>query len=354
VAPVARGWVWVDFENTPHVLFLEPIILRLREAGWEVRITAKPQSHTLELAAARGLPVTAIGAGDLVGGMRKIVGGLKRAAELAAWVGWRDRPRLLVSSSRTAALSAQALGVSTIGLLDYEHAEHRTLARASRSLFLPDLLRDASLPPATRRIARFYAGLKENLYLDSCGLDRQQERRALGVSEDCCFIVARPPATTAHYAAGDGARLWLDAVRALGSRPGVVVLVMPRSAPQSGALEGALAGLPNVRVQREVFPGPGPVAAADLVLGGGGTMNREAAVLGVPVWSLFTGPTPYIDEKLSHEGRLRWVRTGEQLAAALRDEWPHRLPPRGPFAAGLAAILDEIWAVLGDERGGGA
>src|SRR5690242_13782655 len=50
-----RTWIWIDFENTPHVLFLEPFIQRLNGIGVEVRVTAKPQSQTLELSAARGL-----------------------------------------------------------------------------------------------------------------------------------------------------------------------------------------------------------------------------------------------------------------------------------------------------------
>ena len=343
---MTNGWIWIDFENTPHVLFLEPIIRRLGAAGWEVRVTAKPQSQTLALARMRGVVVEPIGAGDLVGRTRKMVGGLTRAARLAALVGLRRKPRLLICSSRTAALAAYMLRIPVVGLLDYEHSEHRPLALASRSLWLPDVLRVVDLPPTTRRVARFYPGLKENLYLDSWVFDRRAEREALGVDDRTRLVAARPPATTAHYASARSFPLWLTAVRRVARQSGVRVLLTPRTERQRQQLASEFEGSPSVEVMARVIAGPGIVAAADLLLGGGGTMNREAAVLGVPVWSLFTGPTPYIDQQLAREGRLRWVRTEHELEAALRDPLPARMPGRGPFPGGLAAILADVAALL--------
>ena len=91
-----------------------------------------------------------------------------------------------------------------------------------------------------------------------------------------------------------------------------------------------------------VLDGPAVVAAADLVVSGGGTMNREAAVLGVPAWSVFTGATPHIDERLAREGRLRWIRTVEEYESALADRTPTLLPPRAPYPRGMESILRTI------------
>lgn len=340
--------VWVDFENTPHVLFLEPIIARLRERGWSIRISAKPQSQTLALAAARGLPVDPVGAGDLEGRTEKIFGGLGRAARLLRWA-WRpERPAVLVCSSRTAAIAAFALRIPVVGLLDYEHAEHRPLTFASRHVWLPDILQSAVLESGIRRVARYYAGLKENLYLDALTLSREAERRAIGVDSRTTLIVTRPPATTAHYASGDNYDFWLQVIRAVGSWPDVEVVVVPRTTIQRRRAIADLAAVNRVRVLNDIVSGPSLIAASDLVIGGGGTMNREAAVLGVPVWSVFTGPTPAIDEQLAREGRLRWVRNAADLAAALREGVPPRRPGRGPFPAGLAAIVADIEALLAE------
>src|SRR5213080_4980573 len=240
---MATGWVWFDFENTPHVLFLEPLIRALVAEGWDVRITAKPQAQTLELAEGRGFAVDAIGSGDFVGVARKVVGTFSRAAHLTAWAARRGRPRLLVSTSRSASLAARALGVRAIGMLDYEHAEQALLALSCDSIWFPDVLRGVRLPRLSRRIARYYAGLKENLYLDSWPVDRARERAKLGASNGDVLVVARPPADTAHYASGLSNRLWAQALTGLSARRAVRTLVMSRSPAQRRQLMEGLGAL---------------------------------------------------------------------------------------------------------------
>jgi uncharacterized protein len=334
--------VWVDLENTPHVLFLEPFIRRLRQLDIDVRITAKPQSQTLELAAARNLEVVRVGGGDFRGRWRKLTGGGVRALQLAAWAGAQGRPRLLLSSSRSAGLASWLLRVPGIGLLDYEHTALGPLTLGAATLWLPDLLRSVALPQRAARVARFYPGLKENLYLDDLPLDRCVERKRLGAGDGDYLILARPPASTAHYAVMESERLWGEAARAVQSWPGTRLVISPRNRVQAEALAERFPRTERVRVLQTVSPGPGLVAAADLVLGGGGTMNREAAVLGVPVWSTFCGPTPHIDDVLAQEGRLRWVRSDDELQAAVAAGPPSPMAGRGPYPGGLAAMLADL------------
>jgi predicted glycosyltransferase len=156
---MANDEVWFDLENTPHVLFLEPIIHRLQRQGIPVAVTAKPQSQTLELAEARGLDYEPVGEGNVRGRVRKVLFGLGRAAMLGAWAARRGRPRLLVSSSRSASVTARWMGIPAIGILDYEHSEHRPFSLGCKPVFLPDLLRDADLPTPLRRVASYFEGL---------------------------------------------------------------------------------------------------------------------------------------------------------------------------------------------------
>jgi predicted glycosyltransferase len=46
------------------------------------------------------------------------------------------------------------------------------------------------------------------------------------------------------------------------------------------------------------------IALSDLVVSAGGTMNREAAALGVPVYTTYGGRLGGVDEMLIREGRL--------------------------------------------------
>ncbi|MDQ2911181.1 MAG: DUF354 domain-containing protein, partial [Actinomycetota bacterium] len=46
------------------------------------------------------------------------------------------------------------------------------------------------------------------------------------------------------------------------------------------------------------------IAFSDLVVSAGGTMNREAVALGVPVYTTYGGRLGGVDEMLIREGRL--------------------------------------------------
>jgi uncharacterized protein len=45
----------------------------------------------------------------------------------------------------------------------------------------------------------------------------------------------------------------------------------------------------------------------------GGTMNREAAALGTPAYTTFTGRVGAVDEQLIHSGRLRPLVSPDEL-----------------------------------------
>ena len=63
--------------------------------------------------------------------------------------------------------------------------------------------------------------------------------------------------------------------------------------------------LPSVIVAERAVEAQSLVALADLVVSAGGTMNREAAALGTPVYTTFAGRLGGVDEALIRSGRLR-------------------------------------------------
>jgi predicted glycosyltransferase len=52
---------------------------------------------------------------------------------------------------------------------------------------------------------------------------------------------------------------------------------------------------------------------SDLVVSGGGTMNREAAALGIPVYSIFRGKIGAVDRDLQKQGRLTLIERVEDV-----------------------------------------
>jgi predicted glycosyltransferase len=68
--------------------------------------------------------------------------------------------------------------------------------------------------------------------------------------------------------------------------------------------------------------GPALLHEADLVLSAGGSMNREAVVLGVPTWTVFAGAMGAVDEALIRAGRMRVLERVEQLEIVKREARP--------------------------------
>ena len=70
-----------------------------------------------------------------------------------------------------------------------------------------------------------------------------------------------------------------------------------RARTSSGTTIRAL-GLPSLLVPEHAVDAQSLIALADLVVSAGGTMNREAVALGVPVYTTFAGRLGAVDERL--------------------------------------------------------
>jgi len=85
---------------------------------------------------------------------------------------------------------------------------------------------------------------------------------------------------------------------------------------------------------------------SDLVISGGGTMNREAAALGVPVFSIFLGKSGAVDRHLSATGRLIMLETPEDLKhiPLIRRE-AHSISKHGNSDS-LLRVVDNVISIV--------
>jgi predicted glycosyltransferase len=124
------------------------------------------------------------------------------------------------------------------------------------------------------------------------------------------LVLMRPPAHDALYHRFQNT-LFDEALDLFLSDDTVRVILLPRNESQrSTYLERRHA---NLIVPAAPLDGANLIAASDLVISAGGTINREAAALGVPVASIYTGQWAAVDEQLVKEGRLRRIRTADDL-----------------------------------------
>ena len=168
---------------------------------------------------------------------------------------------------------------------------------------------------------RPYEGLKEDVY--AAGFRPDPSILAeLGVGPDELLVTIRPPATEAHYHNPEAEALYVEVVELLGAADGVRMVILPRTA--GAQREFVLRTWPRWCEERRIIlpeaalDGLNLVWHSDLVVSGGGTMNREAAALGVPVYSIFRGRLGAVDRYLADQGRLALIETSDDVRTRIR------------------------------------
>lgn len=312
--------IWIDMTNSPHVLFFTPIIADLTRAGHEVIVTARHYAQTVDLLGMRGIEATVIGQHRGRSLVHKAWGLATRSARLVAFGASRGFDVAVSHNSNDLAVAAWLLRIPQVIIGDYEHATlaYKITTRFATRVMFPDVIpTEAFMVHGVHRdrIVRF-AGLKEHVYLGDEPAD-QPVREMLGVAPDEIMALLRPPATMSTYHRFGNA-LFDAVVERCVNTPGVRTVVVPRTAEQAVALrptmpEGA------VLVER-ALDGPSLVTQADLVVSAGGTMNREAAVLGTPAYTVFAGTLGAVDAELIRRGLLMQISSVEQLLLERKPE----------------------------------
>ena len=322
--------IWIDLANSPHVPFFRALIPEFVARGHQVELSARDFAQTVELATKAGMLPHVIGShggGKLTGKAGNLIG---RAAALRKWA--RDRGfDLAVSHNSYAQISAAAsLGIRSVTLMDYEHQPANHLAfRLASKVIVPRAFPSAELKKygaSLRKVAR-YDGLKEDVYLAEFTPDPKftEVLRELGVAGEDVLVVARPPAHEALYHRFEN-ELFEDLLAHLSSKPSVRTVLLPRTDAQRAQYEARK--LPNIIMPREALDGANLVAAADLIVSAGGTMNREAAALGVPAASIYAGKWAAIDEQLVTDGRLERISSNAEIKALSVSKKASAIPRR--------------------------
>src|ERR1022692_853912 len=340
--------IWIDLDNSPHVPFFRPIIEELEKKGYKVLVTARDAYQVRELLSFYGV------SGKMVGkhhGRNKILKGLGtcwRALELSAVVR-KEKPALSVShGSRGCLLTSALLGIPNVMLTDYEFVAKVPTIRPAW-IMVPNVVPDENLSLHGSRVLK-YPGIKEDVYLSRFRPD-QQLRKRLGISPNDVLITVRPPATEAHYHNPEAEKLLTEALNLFLRNPEARILLLPRNKRQETELRSAWSdGLASGKllIPDHVEDGLNLIWNSDLVISGGGTMNREAAAMGVPVYSIFRGKIGAVDRYLAQEGCLVMVETIEdvrtKIKAVRRPISAQRSTGRNVGA--LETIVDNIVHIL--------
>jgi uncharacterized protein len=306
--------VWIDCTAAAHPLVMRPIIERLRERGDEVAVTAREYGQMVGILERLGIDHVVVGRHADTGTTAKGLAVASRSAALVRWARSQRFELALAHGSVDIAVVSTLLRIPLVEMQDYEHAGlQRHLAfRAARRVLVPDAIPVAAMRragAAPRKLWR-YAGLKEDYYLADFAPDGSVVER-LGVDSSKVLAVVRPPPETSAYHADNP--LYEQVVARLADEAQVATVVIPRTERQRAALP------PTFIVPSEAIDAQSLIACADLVIGAGGTMNREAVALGTPVWTLFSGRMGAVDEAVIQSGAMRQLRDPGELELRKRE-----------------------------------
>lgn len=335
--------IWIDLANSPQVLVLRPVIAELERRGHRVLLTTRDFAQTIPLANLYGMTHTPVGihGGSRWGGI--VTHTLERAQQLTQWV--RTQPPIdlaLSHNSIAQAMAAARLHLPFVTMMDYEYQPANHLCfRVAQRVIVPECFPDALLKQfGAQAKTRKFAGIKEQLYLADFH-PTPGYLETLGLAAHKPVVVMRPPAPWAAYHRNFRDTLF-DELLAFIAALDVTIVFTPRVEAQANQIRAR--GMKNVWIPPMVLDGPNLLFYADAVISGGGTMNREAGVLGTRAYTVFKGKLGAVDEWLIARGRLHRMCHAGNFADIVLDKKPPQtlLPARELVRQVTAMILETV------------
>lgn len=309
--------IWIDLGNSPHVPFFSALAKEFERRGHMILWTARDYAQTVELARKTGIDAKVFGTHGGKGVFQKSVKFAGRIFDLLQWARGKNIDLAVSHNSQEPLIVARILKIKSINLMDYEHHPGNHLSfRAAKKVIVPESFPDEFLRKfgVSEKKVRRFQGIKEDVYLSDFEPDVnfQSELEKLGVKPENILVVVRPHAPEALYHRQFTNEILDELLDKFSANKNVKIILLPRKNYQGAELRKKHPQ-ENIIIPERVLDGANLLAAADLVISGGGTMNREAAALGVPTVSIFAGHTAAIDEYLSGENRLIKIKTSADL-----------------------------------------
>lgn len=339
--------VWIDLANSPHVPLFESVARRLREDGHDILLTARDHAQTLALAQSVWPAVSVVGGESPPGRSAKAVTLAGRALALGRFA-QSERPDVALSHGSYAQIvAARRARVSAVTMMDYEHqpANHLSFRLAAR-VVVPEVFPDVALRRSGARPHKIlrYEGFKEELYLGEF-VPNESVLDELHIHRRSIVAVLRPPPEGALYHRMANERFEQLAARA-GSEKDVQTIILPRSAAQAARYTAAGFHVPK----RPVVDGRSVLALADLVIGAGGTMNREASLLGTPTYTVFAGKLAAVDAELIRLGLMHDLRADGRVEFAKKHS-DLRTTSRARADAIYGVVVEALTTAVRARRG---
>lgn len=306
--------IWFDLDNSPHVPLFRPVFKVLDDKKITYKITARDFAQTLALLKLWNIGHTPVGGHGGKNKIKKVLNTYSRSSQLKKFAKEFKFSLAVSHGSRSQLVAARRLKIKSLLMMDYEYTETKIFNYFADHLLIPKFIPDERLASCGINLNKVirYNGFKEELYLSSFVPDIQF-RKSINVSDEKFLVVIRPPGMTGNYHNDKSEELLIKAIEHFASFDNTTCLIIARTTTDKNYVTSKVKLNENVRFLEKPVDGTQLVYTSDVFLSGGGTMNREAALLGTKTFSIFTGKKPYLDEYLSEKGRMSFIEDTAQI-----------------------------------------
>jgi predicted glycosyltransferase len=305
--------VWLDILTPKQANFFGELQHRLNTKGFKTFVTTREYREVNELLELRGIKAVQVGrygGGDL---KDKLVESSNRVSALATLVEQQEPDVAISFSSPEAARVAFGLRMPHYCVSDSPHAEAvcKLTIPLSQKLFTPWVIPVHAWTRygiTTRDVVR-YRALDPTVWLaDYKSNPKSLDGLKLDVSRP--VIVVRTPEEFASYLNDRSSSLSNKATDIVGKildleGEGLQVVILPRYTVQGERFRKRFGD--RVIVPEHIIDATSLIRVSSVLVGGGGTMTAEAALLGVPAISYYPGDPTFVERFLMNYGLVERV-----------------------------------------------
>jgi len=295
--------IWIDVVNEANVRFWRRFLKKFRGP---VLLTTRRKGSLVELLRAM-IPIEAVVVGEWgASDYEKLISFAERVKELTSLIADRDVELAVSKASVEQARVAFGLGIPYIAMNDNDIPPH-VVTKLTFPLSTLSIVPECFSGPTYGETIRF-KGLFEVSHALDFMEDGEFVRSDLGLEGE--YVVVRYPPAASHY------------LRESGPFERIVEkFLRERKIPAVKIKREGVIELPSGERVSASIDGISLISRSAGVISGGGTMAREAALLGVPSISLFPGEDPCVSKILLREGLMRKATDLPSVYDELRKEW---------------------------------
>lgn len=293
-----------DLDNAPQIPAAIPIANALENKGHQVMFSVKNRSRAWELMQLHNRQFFKFKDSEHSQIAGKAISTLSRAVSLTHLIKKHKITRAVGLGSRSLPIAAWIAGIPSISIIDYEWVNTTIYNKFSTTILIPEVISKEKAKNANIKSqkVKHFPGIRQNIYINSKPKTDQIVKR-LNIDPTKTNILLRPPATKAHYHNSNTQLSYEKAVNQLLKQKNTDLYCIAR-VKEKTEKEKEKENKLKIKQITQVFNGIELISAFSAIVGAGGSMTREAAVLGIPSYTCFKGPVGMVDQYLINEERL--------------------------------------------------